>query len=245
MTGLKNWVESKGGSGLTMDEIEDNLSYEGENVKNFVLLNNTSTNFDTRTNKLNLNDYDTDFPATFVKKQLISFYKNNNNKICGFCLFEISRITGGKEINDNAGNTMILYNASSDSNLSGQITLKIYNDLNNEIQSSMSFSYNSGKWNFMNVFFNENYSDTIIKAFFGDSVSVNDIQCTNINDYIRTSDDDRFDTANPHPTYNLSYSDPFLYNQTKSFLTTIFTNDDFESMTNLKAWIQSLINNQN
>ena len=139
---------------------------------------------------------------------------------------------------------MTLYIASGATTNVGTTFLKIYDKSNNEIQSSMSFNNEYSKWNFMNVFFDEAYSDIIIKTFFGDNVSVNDIQCTNINNYIRTSDAQYFDTTNSHPTYNLAYSNPFLYNQTKSYLTNCFTSSDFESMTNLKTWIQSLITAQ-
>lgn len=251
MTGLKSWVESKGGSGLTMDEIETNLTYNDENVNNFEILykdniNGLNTYFNTRTNKLNLNEYYTSFPLKLPNKFLISFYKNNNNKICGFCLFIVIRTeSAGDTIVDNGNNIMTLYIASKATTNVGTTFLKIYDKSNNEIQSSMTFNNEYAKWNFMNVFFDEAYSDIIIKAFFGDNVSVNDIQCTNVNDYIRTSDAQYFDTTNSHPSYTLAYSNPFLYNQTKTYLTTYFTNDDFESMTNLKAWIQSLINNQN
>ena len=247
MTGLKNWVESKN---ITMDEIETNLNYNDENVNNFEILykdniNGLNTYFNTRTNKLNLNEYYTSFPSKISNKFLISFYKNNNNKICGFCLFIVIRTeSAGDTIVDNANNIMTLYIASGATTNVGTTFLKIYDKSNNEIQSSMSFNNEYSKWNFMNVFFDEAYSDIIIKTFFGDNVSVNDIQCTNINNYIRTSDAQYFDTTNSHPTYNLAYSNPFLYNQTKSYLTNCFTSSDFESMTNLKTWIQSLITAQ-
>ena len=246
MTGLKNWVESKGSDSLTMEEIEDNLTYNGdiEQAKNFNIEvdieNEEPLIFDTRTDKLNLNNVYTTF-TTFVKKFFISFYKHNN-KICGFCLLNMPVFGSSSGLKDNAGNAMSAYEVFSLNNTnSANASLKMFDESNNEIQPEMTFIHKNNRWNYMNVLFNEYYSDTIIKAFFGDNVSVDDIQCTKLNDYLRTSDDRFIDTTNPHPTYNIPYSNPFLFNQTKSFLTNYFTNDDFESMAGLKNWVESKV----
>jgi len=249
MTGLKTWVESKGGNSLTMDEIKENLTYYG-NIKNFKIVRNSTNqyegqkSFDTRTNKLDLNNYYTTSSALAFRRYVICFYKNNNNKICGLCLIDAVAIRSGTGIEDNAGNLMNMYEAFDFTYTDAATsTLQILNDSNEEI-TKISLYHNANKWNYMNVFFDEKYSDTIIKAFFGDNVSVSDIHCTNVNDYLRTTNYSYLDSTSEHPTYN-NINDQFLMNQTKSFLTTYFTSSDFESMTNLKAWIQSLINNQN
>lgn len=252
MTGLKNWIESKGGDdGLTMDDLETNLLYPDDTrkIKDFMITTaSDGYEFDTRKAKLIPGEYLQKFNSKYVRRVLISFYKRNN-KITGFCIFQIYWYEPETYFIDNAGNNMSLYNLYSIRSEQDYSRFTLLDELGNKLSKYFVFMAYNTSWNYINVFFDEKFSNTILKAFFGDNVSVDDIQCTNENDYLRINYTGTGERGKPM-MYNIPYTiGPFLKNQTKSFLTSDFKTSDFESMTNLKAWIQSLIttqiNNQN
>ena len=203
---------------LTMNDIKENLEiHDNVDLKNFVIKIGEIITLDTKTTKLNLNDYITEKDDMVPHYLCIAFYKNENNKMCGFCFFYLNTWKKGAFL-DNSGNQMYLYMINHYFN-QYNVNKLIYLYDSNDVKLPFNiFSTNDDylKWNYINVFFDESYSEILIKAFFGDNVNINDIHCTNKNDYFRETGQSREDSS-AHPLYEFYFKyidyDPYLLNQ--------------------------------
>ena len=186
MTGLKTWVISKGGDGLTMDEIEDNLFYEGlyNNPLNWFKFaktngDGTKTHYSNEIDKsfsFNVNECytsNTEIP-TNGNVQIYVAFTTTSESYPLFSKFHIitSRGTTGKLYLPTISNTetkWYKYNKIVEPPLNNYGLFLFY--INDNEDSISNFSrmdkYNTAKYCIKTYSFDSKYHDKILECLFG------------------------------------------------------------------------------